>query len=49
MTVIADEALQCNDTLVNQAVGWLPGRVDGVTTVDFEASSVVFKNLTVEG
>lgn len=49
MRVIDDEALQCNDTLVNQAVAWLPGRVDGVTTVDFEASSVVFKNLTVEG
>ena len=47
VTQIAEESLLCNNTLVNQGIGWLPGKVDGVTTVDWEASSVVFKNLTV--
>ncbi len=47
VTQIATEALECDGSIVNQGIGWLPGKVEGVETVDWEAGSVVFKNLTV--
>ncbi|MBL7501995.1 hypothetical protein I6A84_04310 [Frankia sp. CNm7] len=45
MGIIAQESLVCNETIVNQAMGYKPGQVEGVQTVTWEASSVVFKSL----